>query len=420
MKISALRITPVAIKDPPLLNSTGVHQPYALRTVIELETDTAHIGLSESHGGSEMLRSLEAAKEAVIGLDPFDLNSLMARLKKVVANTADAGLPLAPGTHGDKLFMRVFGALEVACLDLQGKALDKPVVDVLGGAVRERVPYSAYLFFKFERHKDSPGYAPDPWGEVLTPEAVVEEARAMIEAHGFGSIKLKGGVLEPALEVEAMKLLREAFPAHPLRIDPNAAWTVETSIEVGKGLNGTLEYLEDPTPGLTGMAAVAREVSMPLATNMVVTKFNDLPEAINRGSVGVVLSDHHYWGGLRASQHLAAICATWGLGLSMHSNSHLGISLAAMTHLALNVPNLTYACDTHYPWQEEDVLEGGRLRFEEGALTVPEGPGLGVTLDRDALEKLHRQYLRCGFEDRDDKGEMRKYEPDWVGALPRF
>ncbi len=419
MKVSALHVTPVAIKDPPLLNSTGVHQPYALRTVIELETDEGPVGLGESHGGSEVLRSLEAAKEAIIGLDPFDLNGLMARLKGVVANTAETGLALAPGTHGDKLLARVFGALEVACLDLQGKALGRPVIEVLGGPVRERVPYSAYLFFKFGRHKNAP-YEPDPWGEVLTPEAVVEEARAMIGTHGFGSVKLKGGVLEPALEVEAMKLLREAFPEHPLRIDPNAAWTVRTSIEVGKRLENTLEYLEDPTPGLAGMAAVAREVSMPLATNMVVTKFGDLPEAVARKSVGVVLSDHHYWGGLRATHQLAAICATWGLGLSMHSNSHLGISLAAMTHLALSVPNLTYACDTHYPWQEEDVLEGGRLKFEGGALKAPEGPGLGVTLDRAALEELHQQYLRCGFEDRDDKGEMRKYEPGWKGALPRF
>ena len=419
MKVSALRVTPVALKDPPLLNSAGVHQPYALRTVIELEADDGRVGLGESHGGSEILKSLRAAREAVIGLDPFDLNGLRARLKGVVTNTGDAGNPLAPGTHGDKLLMRVFGALEVACLDLQGKASGRPVVDLLGGAVRERVPYSAYLFFKFGRHKNA-AYAPDPWGEVLTPEAVVEEARAMIEAHGFNSIKLKGGVLEPALEVEAMKLLREAFPGRPLRIDPNAAWTVRTSVEVGKKLEGTLEYLEDPTPGLAGMAAVAREVSMPLATNMVVTKFGDLPEAINKNSVGVVLSDHHYWGGLRATQHLAAICATWGLGLSMHSNSHLGISLAAMTHLAASVPNLTYACDTHYPWQEEDVLEGGRLKFGRGTLKVPEGPGLGVTLDRHALEKLHQQYLRCGFESRDDEGEMRKYDAGWTGGLPRF
>jgi glucarate dehydratase len=138
------------------------------------------------------------------------------------------------------------------------------------------------------------------------------------------------------------------------------------------------------------------------------------------GAVKVLLSDHHYWGGLRVTQTLARMCALWGLGMSMHSNSHLGISLMAMTHVAASIPNLTYACDTHYPWQEEEVIAGGRIRFEGGSVPVPTAPGLGVTLDRAALATLHEQYRTCGVRQRDDLAQMRRYDPSFSGQSPRF
>jgi len=168
------------------------------------------------------------------------------------------------------------------------------------------------------------------------------------------------------------------------------------------------------------MAAVAARAPMPLATNMVVVSFDDLPESVVRGSVGIVLADHHYWGGLRASAELAAICRTWGLGLSMHSNSHLGISLAAMTHLAAATANLGYAVDTHTPWQlGADVVESP-LPIEDGSVAVPDTPGLGVTLDRDALARMHEDYEKCGIRERDDTAYMQTFDPSYVKRRPRW
>jgi len=265
-----------------------------------------------------------------------------------------------------------------------------------------------------------PGADPDGWGEALDPDGIVKQARRLVDSYGFTALKLKGGVFPPAQEIEAVRALRDAFPDHPLRLDPNAAWTPETSINVARELAGVLEYLEDPTPDIDGMARVARDAPMPLATNMCVVAFNHLPPAVRENAVQVILSDHHYWGGLRRSKLLAGICETFGLGLSMHSNSHLGISLAAMVQLAAAVPNLSYACDTHWPWKTEDVVAGSPFTFSGGALAVPGGPGLGVELDRDALARLHEQYLTSGLRNRDDTGYMRRVDPGYERVQPRW
>ena len=178
-------------------------------------------------------------------------------------------------------------------------------------------------------------------------------------------------------------------------------------------MEGVLEYLEDPTRGQKNMAKVRKALKTPLATNMCTTSFQDIPNSIAIGAEDIILSDHHFWGGLRSSMELTTVCDTFGRDLSMHSNSHLGISLAAMVHLGGAIPNLKYALDTHYPWQSDEVIIGGRLTFEEGSVAVPSAPGLGVELDRQALANLHQNYLRCGLTKRDDEPEMQKKIPNW-------
>jgi glucarate dehydratase len=428
MKIVDMFVTPIAVGDPPLLNAAGLHAPYALRTIIELVTDDNLYGLGEVPGSVATTGALEAARAVVIGQDPFQLNAIQQALFDRFGQEGASERGTQPWDR--RRIVHVNSAIEVACFDLMGKATGRPVCDLLGGRVRERVDFSAYLFYKYEGAGGELGFAVDPhatgWAAArqaaaLDPEGVVKQAQAMCQEFGFRSIKLKGGVFPPDEEVAAIHALYEAFgPDTPLRLDPNAIWTPETAIAAGQKLAGVLEYYEDPTRGQENMARVRQAVGMPLATNMCTTSFEDIPGSVRLGSEDIILSDHHFWGGLRASVELARICQTFGRGLSMHSNSHVGISLAAMAHLAAATPNLTYACDTHYPWQSEEVIVGGRLRFEEGALTVSNEPGLGIALDRAALESLHENYLRCGLTERNDEIEMQKVQPGWKFQATRW
>lgn len=421
MKITDIVITPIAMKDPPLRNIQGVHQPYALRSILQVRTDEGLTGLGETYGDRAILTALRQVAPRLTGLDAQDLNGLERIIRETLGSAAGKATHGLVGEASDeKTLATVLSAFEIPCWDLQGQALGRPVVDLLGGRVRDAVSYSGYLFFKPAAHTPEPEYGRDSWGEAMDADGIVAQARRMVDEYGFKSLKLKGGVLPPQDEVDVILALREAFADHPLRLDPNAGWTVATSIEVGKRLAGVLEYLEDPAAGIDGMAAVAREVPMPLATNMCVTAFSHLAPAVRADAVQVVLSDHHFWGGLRRSRELAAICRTFGIGLSMHSNSHLGISLAAMTHLAAATPELTYDCDTHYPYLVEDVIQDGVLAFADGAVKVPDGPGLGVVLDPDSLARLAEQYEKCGFDTRDDVSPMRAVQPDWDPVIPRW
>jgi len=436
MKITALKLHPVAIADPPLRSSYGLHAPYAIRTIVEIETDEGIRGCSETYGGEGPYGLLKELEPRLIGMDVFQLTRLRMDLEKQSEDEAKGDRSQTwhvPGENPMDKHTRTFAAIEIACLDAIGKALNKPACDLLGGRARDRVSFSAYLFYK---HAGGGGLGDDErddeYGEGLTPEAMVRQAKQMIAQYGFEEIKLKGGVLEPEEEIETIRALRREFGTTvPLRIDPNCAWSVDTSIKVGEALVEELSnggYLEDPTAGIAGMGEVRRRllaagISTPFASNVAVTTFRHIPEAWRADAVQIVLSDPHYWGGLRAQQALDHFCGVLGMGVSMHSNNHLGVSLMAMAHAAAACPHLTYACDTHYPWQTEqdEVVAGGRIPFEKGCVVIPKKGGLGVELDYDQIARLKERYEKLPYRKRDDEAEMRKrVDANWKRVLPRW
>jgi glucarate dehydratase len=414
LAITDVRITPVALPDPPILAASGAHGPYFLRNVIEFETNAGIRGIGETRGGESVTRALEQARPWLMGQNPFAYRKFQA--------------PLAPAPSS------VYAGVELTCLDLIGRATGLRVCELLGGPLRERVEFCSYLFYKYASDHpvvladpalvDDRGRgdrALDPWGEVLTPEAMAEMAWQFKRKWGFRYHKLKAGVLPPEIELETLQAMNARFGGtEPLRIDPNARWTVPTALRIAGRLHDLpLDYYEDPVAGQEAMAEVRRETGLKLSTNMCVTRFSHIPDAVRLQPVDIVLVDHHSFSGIPACQAIGLVGDTLGWSLSQHSNNHGGITMAAMITVGAVIPQLTYASDTHYPWLPEgaDIIAGPNLAIRDGHMEVPHGPGLGVELDREKLAVAHDRYVRSGMRVRNDAELMRRLQPGWSRTL---
>ncbi|MBT64139.1 MAG: glucarate dehydratase [Puniceicoccaceae bacterium] len=389
MKIVDLKVRCVAIPlTSQLRHNTGVHPGYFLRTILELVTDEGIIGLGEI-GGGDQRAALTKLKPRIVGLDPFHLETIKLKVLRSIYYMSNA---------------RLYAAIEMACLDIQGKAMNRSLSDLLGGSVRDSIPMIAYLFWRYDR----PDGKDDSCAEDMADWCV-----ELNETLGVKTMKLKAGVMDPNEEARVLELCRERLgPDFGLRIDPNGVWSVPTAVRIGKRLEPlNIEYFEDPSWGLNGNAAVREQINIPIATNMYPAKFDDLAPAIKLGSVDIVLTDIHYWEGPRGVKDLAAICRTFNLGVSMHSGAEFGIELAAMLHTASTIPEMSFAGDAHYHYLTDDIIQGGLMQYEDGCLKVPTGPGLGVALDEEKMKIYERYYEKMG--DYYARFHQDPKRPDW-------
>jgi glucarate dehydratase len=414
LKITGLKVTPIALPDPPILAASGCHGPYFLRNVVELKTEGGIVGIAETPGGEGVTRALLQAQKLIVGQNAFAYRKFAHELQA--------------------LGMGCYAGIELACLDACARATGRRLCELVGGPVRESVEFAAYLFYRYaadhpvvlsDSHLVDPrgrgDHALDLWGEVRTAEAMAAMAAQFRDRWGFRVFKLKGGVLAPEIERDSLKAMADKLGREALlRIDPNARWKTATAVRIGKEIADLrLEYYEDPVQGQAAMAEVRRATGLKMSTNMCVTSFAHIPEALKLKPIDVLLCDLHYFGGFAGCQALGPVCRAAGWSLSQHSNSHAGVTMAAMIHLAASIPELAMASDTHYPWLVEtaDIIEGPKLSIRDGRMNVPTGLGLGVTLDQDKLARAHETYAKCGMRGRDDRALMQKIEPGWTGAL---
>ena len=397
MRITGVRWTPAFIPiEAPLRYAFGAHPGFS-RIIVEVETDEGIIGLGECYGGASREGQLAEMRPLLLGEDPMQLERIRW---KVAAPTAL------------KLFGHVLGwaAIEFALLDIQGQALGKPVSELIGGRLRSEVPLSAYLFYRYP--------AEDGHGEVSNAEQMVEFAGELVSKYGFGTLKYKNGVLPPDEEVDTFIALRRAFPKLKIRLDPNAAWTITTSVSVARKLHDyDVEYLEDPVWGMRAMQRVNEKAPwVTLASNMSVFAYEDLVPTAMMDILDVALLDPHWYGGISRARTAGQICESLSIDVGMHSGAEFGISQAAMLHLAAALPNLTVAPDSHYHHLTDDIIEGGKLQYRNGAMSVPTAPGLGVKLDRDKLarynEMSRKREMGSWIEDPNRPG-MITHQPKW-------
>ncbi len=396
MKIVDLRARTVAIPTQGMLrHNTGVHPGYLMRTILELFTDEGIVGLGEV-GGGDQRAALEKLKPRLVGMNPFQLEEIKLKVLRPIYYLSNA---------------RLYGAIEIACLDIQGKAAGVPMHQLLGGKVRDAIPMIAYLFWRYDR----PG-----GGDDTRAEDLADFCEELHQTLGVRSMKLKAGVMDPWEEARVLELCRKRLGQRfGLRIDPNGVWSVHTAVQIGRRLEPLgLEYYEDPAWGLEGMRAVRQQVRIPLATNMYPNKFDDLGPAIRLGVADVILTDLHYWEGPRGVKDLCAVCRTFNLDVAMHSGAEFGVELAAMLHTASTIPQMHLAGDAHYHYLVDDIIVGGKLGYVDGAIGVPDGPGLGVELDEDKMAFYGRYYEEKG--DYYARFHQDPRRPDWyprVGGL---
>src|SRR3954468_14533251 len=397
MKIRDIRATTVTVPlEAPLRHANGCHWGRFVRTIVEVETDTGIIGLGEMGGGGESAEAVfRSMKSYLVGHDPARIEEM----RFLIAN------PTA-SLYNNRT--QVLAALEFACLDILGQAWGVPVCEILGGRLRDRVPFAAYCFFRYANSRTGEG-------EGRTIDQVVANALELKRRFGFTSHKMKAGVFPQDYELEAYRALAAALPEDSYRFDPNAVWSTEQAIRFGQAIEGLRnDYLEDPVYGLNGMRRTREMVRVPLATNTVVVNFEQLAANALDTAVDVILLDTTFWGGIRACVKAAGVCETFQLGVAVHSSGELGIQLATMLHLGAVIPNLSFAADAHYHHLTNDIIEGGKFEYKAGSIKVPDGPGLGVRLNRDKLAEYHELYLRLGGYAYDqDPGR-----PGWTPTVP--
>jgi glucarate dehydratase len=397
MRIGDIRATTVTVPlEAPLRHANGCHWGRFVRTIVEVETDNGLVGLGEMGGGGESAEAMfRAMKSYLVGHDPARLEET----RFLIAN------PTA-SLYNNRT--QILAALEFACLDILGQAWGVPVCEILGGRLRDRVPFATYCFFRYPNPQTGTG-------EVRTPEQLVEFTRSLKQRCGFRTHKLKAGVFPQDYELECYRALAATFPNDSLRFDPNAVWSTEQAIRFGQAIKGLRnDYLEDPVFGLNGMRRTRQMAGIPLATNTVVVTFEQLAANVLDTAVDVILLDTTFWGGIRPCVKAAAVCETFQLGVAVHSSGELGIQLATMLHLGAVLPNLSFAADAHYHHLTGDIIEGGLMKYEDGAIRVPDGPGLGVRLNREKLVEYQELYRRLGGYPYDqDPGR-----PGWTPIIP--
>lgn len=402
MKIIDIRATTVTVPlEAPLRHANGCHWGRFVRTIVEVETDEGIIGLGEMGGGGESAEAVfRAMKSYLVGHDPARIEEMRFKIANPTASL-----------YNNRT--QILAALEFACLDILGKKWGVPVYDILGGKLQDEVPFASYLFFRYGNPKDGSG-------EVRTSDQLIAHAKELKEKHGFTSHKLKGGVFHPDYELELYRSLAaeigtNRFEGDTFRFDPNAAWSTEQAIRFGQNIEDIRnDYFEDPVFGLNAMRRVREMVRIPTATNTVVVNFEQLAANVLDTACDVILLDTTFWGGIRQCVKAAGVCETFQLGVAVHSSGELGIQLATMLHLGAVIPNLSFAADAHYHHLKDDVIKGGLMKYVDGKIRVPEGPGLGVELDRDKLAEYKELYERLGGYSY-DQDPMR---PGWAPTIP--
>ena len=210
---------------------------------------------------------------------------------------------------------------------------------------------------------------------------------------------MKGGVFPPEYELECYRALAAAFPGDRIRFDPNARLVdgAGRAVRPRDRRSRTTTISKIRCSASLACATCARSCRMPLATNTVVVNFEQLAANVLQRCRGCHPARHDVLGRHPACVKAAGVCETFQLGVAVHSSGELGIQFATMLHLGAVVPNLSFAADAHYHHLEDDVIEGGKIKYENGAIRVPDGAGTGCAARPRQARDIRRAISQAGL-----------------------
>lgn len=372
MKIRTIRATPVNIPlRAPYRFSYGSTGSLT-KTVIELVTEDGVCGLGECADGDRAADVLRMAE----GLVGCDLHDILPAQRASVPGMAYTPWGNVTATR------RVFAGIEMAMWDARARTTGVPLHRLLGGAVRQDIALTEYFSYRL------PGIAET--GEA-SPTAIARYCARMIDEHDAQVFEGKVGTVGLAEEVRMVAEVRAAIGQRPLQLDANGIWTLPTARQALRQLlRFDITWFEEPCETYEEMAALRQHCDCAFSSHVV-----DLPKAVRLGAPDAIVNNINELGGIRGTLDFVASCAAMGMGFRFHSGE-TGVGTAAYLHLSAALDHVRGASQTLLRWYADDVIEGGPFVPKGGTIAVPQGPGLGVTLDPVALRRCHERYLAEG------------------------
>jgi L-alanine-DL-glutamate epimerase-like enolase superfamily enzyme len=362
------------------LDTTVVSVPYSHRevssqvardgvtdVVVRVETDDGAVGYGEACSGADVASvdaAIRAMRPFVVGRDPWNREAMRADLF----------------THGLWQFRTGTGnfawaGVDMALADACARSVGLPLYRLLGGLVRREVSYFYYL---------ARGGADD-----LAAQCADGLAR------GFDVFYLKVG-LDEAADVAMVAAVRDALGSGPrLRLDANGAWAVPDAIRLLRRLaEHDVDFCEQPVRDhpVGQLAEVRARVPVAVCANEGLWSEADAYARIVARQADVYCFSPYWVGSLAAFQRLAHVAHLEGLQVCKHTHGELGLAAAAAQHLLLTLPNVVDGNQQTAHVMAGDVLAAPLPIASGPRWGVPDGPGLGVDVDPDALRDAARRY----------------------------
>jgi len=376
--IASIRLTRVSIPLTMVHAGSMYVIQKAERTVVKLTLEDGIVGLGDTWGTPEVFGLAKQFAKDWLGKDALD---------RIALRNATLGKSNYDNKYGRNGRAALAG-LDLAAWDATARSLNMSLAELVGGRKRESIDVVSSLPAAFLSRAVSREELTAHLDVLANTRLVVDFAQEQVRKFGFRNFKLKSAAYSPEWDWKLLNELKEAMPKARIRFDPNANYGPATATALCKRLDPLgLEFFEDPTGELEGIARLKAAVKTPVATNMWVVKDEQLAPAIRRQAVDVVLGDLFMWGGIDAVRRMAKTVHAFGLKPALHSVYETGISTVANLHLASALPEFEYPNDTSLHFMSVDVLTEPQA-VVDGKMQLPAGIGLGVTLDRTKLERV--------------------------------